>query len=84
MDDIQSKINQMRDLIATIKEADTAYFRDDHPIMADRDYDVAVDFLKNLEQETGAILSDSPTQKVPGKIAWRIQATWITATPYLT
>ena len=64
MDDIQSKINQMRDLIATIKEA--------------------VDFLKNLEQETGAILSDSPTQKVPGKIACRIQATWITATPYLT
>ena len=84
MDDIQSKINQMRDLIATIKEADTAYFRDDHPIMSDRDYDVAVDLLKNLEQSTGIILSDSPTQKVPGKIACRIQATWITATPYLT
>ena len=31
MDDIRSKINQMRDLIATIKQADTAYFRDDRP-----------------------------------------------------
>lgn len=38
MDDIQSKIEQMRCLIATIKQADIAYFRDDHPTMSDRDY----------------------------------------------
>ena len=38
MDDIQSKIEQMRGLIATIKQADIAYFRDDHPTMSDRDY----------------------------------------------
>lgn len=35
MDDIQSKIARMRGLIATIKEADTAYFRDDHLIVDD-------------------------------------------------
>ena len=68
MDDIQSKIDQMRGLIATIKQADIAYFRDDRPIMSDRDYDVAVDLLKKLEEKTGIILSDSPTQKVPGEI----------------
>ncbi|MCI9192484.1 MAG: NAD-dependent DNA ligase LigA [Acutalibacter muris] len=68
MDDNRSKIEQMRGLIATIKQADIAYFRDDRPIMSDRDYDVAVDLLKNLEQSTGIILSDSPTQKVPGEI----------------
>ena len=68
MDDILSKIELMRGLIATIKKADTAYFRDDRPIMSDRDYDVAVDLLKNLEQKTGVVLSDSPTQKVPGEI----------------
>ena len=68
MDDIQSKIEQMRGLIATIKQADIAYFRDDRPIMSDRDYDVAVDLLKKLEEKTGIILSDSPTQKVPGEI----------------
>ena len=61
MDDNRSKIEQMRDLIATIKQADIAYFRDDRPIMSDRDYDVAVDRLKNLEQKTGIVLSDSPT-----------------------
>ena len=37
MDDILSKIELMRGLIATIKKADTAYFRDDRPIMSDRD-----------------------------------------------
>ena len=68
MDDIQSKIERMRGLIATIKAADTAYFRDDRPIMSDRDYDVAVDLLKKLEQKNGITLSDSPTQKVPGEI----------------
>lgn len=68
MDDNRSKIEQMRGLIATIKQADIAYFRDDRPIMSDRDYDVAVDLLKKLEQNTGVILSDSPTQKVPGEI----------------
>lgn len=68
MDDIQQKIEQMRGLIAIIKQADTAYFRDDRPIMSDRDYDVAVDLLKKLEQDTGIILSDAPTQKVPGEI----------------
>ncbi len=68
MDDNRSKIEQMRGLIATIKQADIAYFRDDHPIMSDRDYDVAVDLLKKLEEKTGVILSDSPTQKVPGEI----------------
>lgn len=61
-------LSEMRGLIATIKQADTAYFRDDRPTMSDRDYDVAVDPLKNLEQDTGVILSDSPTQKVPGEI----------------
>ena len=64
MDNIQSKIEQMRGLIATIIAADIAYFRDDRPIMSDRDYDVAVDLLKKLEQKTGIIISDSPTQKV--------------------
>ena len=68
MYEVQLKIDQMRDIIATIKKADTAYFRDDHPIMPDRDYGVAVDLLKNLEQKTGVVLCDSPTQKVPGEI----------------
>lgn len=66
MDNLNDKL--MRGLIETIKKADTAYYRDDSPIMSDRDYDVAVDLLKNLEQETGITLSDSPIHKVAGEI----------------
>ena len=59
---------RMRNLIAKIKEADTAYYKYDNPIMTDRDYDSLMDELKNLEQETGVILSGSPTQHVAGEI----------------
>lgn len=55
-------------LIKQLKEADTAYYRDDAPIMSDRDYDVLADELKGLERDTGLILSGSPTQKVSGEI----------------
>ncbi len=68
MENQNEQIRQMRGLIDTIKKADIAYYRDDHPIMPDRDYDVAVDCLKKLEGKTGIILSDSPTQTVPGEI----------------
>ncbi len=64
----KTNIDNMRGLIDKIKRADIAYYRDDHPIMSDRDYDSAMDLLKKLEQETGLILSGSPTQIVSGEI----------------
>lgn len=62
------KFTQMRMLIGRIREADTAYFKFDDPVMSDREYDKLVEELKNLEKETGMVLSDSPTQKVSGEI----------------
>ena len=38
------------------------------PLCLTETTDVAVDLLKKLEEKTGVILSDSPTQKVPGEI----------------
>lgn len=64
----KEKIEQMRGLVAKLKKADIAYYRDDRPIMSDRDYDAAIDILKKLEQDTGLILSGSPTQTVSGEI----------------
>lgn len=58
----------MKSLIAKIKEADTAYYKYDNPLMTDRDYDLLVDELKRLEQETGLIFAGSPTQHVAGEI----------------
>ncbi len=59
---------RMKQLIEQIREADIAYYRDDAPVMTDREYDKLFDELKQLEGETGLILSGSPTQKVSGEI----------------
>lgn len=64
----KANIDRMKELIAQLKEADTAYYRDDRPIMSDRDYDALTDKLKSLEQYTGLTLSGSPTQIVSGEI----------------
>lgn len=64
----QNLMQHMRELIDRIKAADVAYYRDDNPTMTDREYDLLVDELKELETTTGLILSGSPTQTVSGEI----------------
>ena len=61
-------IKQMKELIARLMAADTAYYKHDKPIMSDREYDELYDELLKLESQTGIILSGSPTQKVSGEI----------------
>lgn len=58
----------MRKLITELTEADIAYYKHDNPVMTDREYDMKLDQLQNLEEESGIILSGSPTQKVSGEI----------------
>lgn len=65
---VDEKAGRMKALIAKIRTADTAYYLDDDPILTDWEYDKLLDELKNLETETGFILSGSPTQTVPGDI----------------
>ena len=67
-DNRSTKISQMKMLVSKLSEADTAYFKYDNPIISDRDYDIMVEKLKNLEKETGIVLSNSPTHKVSGEI----------------
>lgn len=61
-------LQRMKTLIAKLTEADLAYYKNDAPIMIDRDYDLLYDELTQLESSTGVILAGSPTQKVSGEI----------------
>lgn len=64
----ENQQTEMYHLIRKIKEANTAYYKYDQPIMTDREYDLMIDNLEMLESSTGVILSGSPTQMVPDEI----------------
>jgi DNA ligase (NAD+) len=54
---------QMEELIARLNEASDAYYNGRDEIMPNYEWDALFDELSRLEQETGQILPDSPTQK---------------------
>lgn len=53
-------------LIAELNDASYAYYNNDNPIMSDKVYDALYDKLVKIEEETGIVYPDSPTQKVQG------------------
>ena len=64
----KTKYRRMCQLIEQLKTADIAYYKDDAPVMTDREYDLLMEELKGLEQDTGLVLSGSPTQTVQGEL----------------
>ena len=64
----QTDKERMQELIASLTDADVAYYKHDNPIMTDLEYDRLMDELKDIESRTGLVLSGSPTQKVSGEI----------------
>ena len=58
---------RMQELLTTLRAADTAYYRDDTPILTDHEYDALTDELKILEARAGYALPDSPTQTTSGE-----------------
>lgn len=68
-----NKINRIKELADVLHKASIAYYRDDNPVMSDKQYDDLYDELETLEKETGVILAGSPTQKVQGYILDRFQ-----------
>lgn len=61
-------IDRIKELVSQLNKASKAYYKYDKPIMTDKQYDTLYDQLQNLENETGIILSSSPTRKVQGEI----------------
>jgi DNA ligase (NAD+) len=63
-DNKSAKIKRMKELTALLNQASKAYYAQNEEIMDNFTYDKLYDELEALEQETGILLSDSPTVKV--------------------
>lgn len=61
-------MERIKELIKILTEASRAYYQEDRTIMSDFEYDRLYDELVALENETGIVLSDSPTQNVGHRV----------------
>ncbi len=55
---------RMRELVAKLNQYAYEYYTLDNPSVSDAEYDRLYEELRQLEQETGVVLPDSPTQRV--------------------
>ena len=62
------KKTEINNLIEKIEELNYHYYTLDAPLVSDGEYDAIYDRLKKLEEETGYISDNSPTQKVGGEV----------------
>ena len=58
------KLKKMKELSGVLSKAAKVYYQESSEIMSNLEYDRLYDQLLALEQETGIVLSGSPTQKV--------------------
>lgn len=65
---ITNKTNRIKELIDILRKASIAYYRDNKPVISDKQYDDLYDELESLEKETGVIYSNSPTQNVGSEV----------------
>lgn len=63
-----NKIDRIKELVEELNKAANAYYKYDNLTMTDKQYDDLYDELFALENETGYILTGSPTQKVQGDV----------------
>ena len=60
----EDRIQEMQNLIDRMNAAADAYYNGQNELMTDYEWDALFDQLKRLEEQTGTILPDSPTNKV--------------------
>ena len=58
------KINRIKELVGLLNKASDVYYNTGGSIMDDKEFDTLLDELKSLENDTGIIISVSPTQNI--------------------
>ena len=60
----ENEMNRMKELVSLLNSASKAYYAQDTEIMSNFEYDRLYDELVALEEKTGVILANSPTENV--------------------
>jgi DNA ligase (NAD+) len=64
---------RIKELVELLNKAARAYYQEDRQEMSDNDYDKLYDELVQLENSTGIVLSNSPTQNVGYEVLGNLQ-----------
>ena len=64
----QIELDMMKGMVSILNEASEAYYNSDKPIMTDEQFDMRLEDLKQLEEETGFVFTNSPTHNVGAKV----------------
>ena len=64
----QIKLDIMKGMVSILNEASESYYNTGVSIMTDEQFDARLEDLRQLEEETGFVLANSPTQKVGARV----------------
>lgn len=67
------ELDIMKGLVSILNEASDRYYNSGNPIMTDAQFDARLADLKQLEEETGFVFANSPTQNVGYKVLTELQ-----------
>ena len=62
------QLDIMKGMVSILNDASNAYYNTGCPIMTDEQFDARLEDLRQLEEETGFVLSNSPTHNVGAKV----------------
>ena len=67
------ELDIMKGLVSILNEASDRYYNSGNPIMTDAQFDARLEDLRQLEEETGFVFANSPTQNVGYKALTELQ-----------
>lgn len=69
----KSKIKEMKNLVSELNAASDMYYNTSNTIMSDKEWDMKLDRLKELEKETGIVLNNSPSVNVGYEVKSKLE-----------